>query len=295
MPELIVDTTPLIRMQDMLDRLAEGRLGNTTRAMRQAGTMLFNEWRRRAADTPGVYRKPDYLAGLVSDDSIRELDPLAIDIVHTQPEIARKVHEGVPSYDMKPDIVGTLRGTPRPSNPSIMGNARQIVRNGRVVGRFNVIPFRHKGMTGAAAGQARGLEPSFTSLTGGPAQKTQWGGRLTESQIERISQHPSARRAYQALTKARAARKMKAPTFAEFIARFGGMTRVLKGYERTAQAKHMTFRAVSVRTDGRGGSKASSWIYPGWPGKDFPTEVMQALAEVVRNHIIQGLTQDLSP
>lgn len=293
MPELVVDVSPLIRMEAMMDRMAQGKLPNTTEAMRKSGVILFSQWRQSAADTASLYRKPDYLAGLVRDDSIREVNPLAIDIIHTQPDIARKVHYGVPSYDMKPDLVGTLRGQPRKSNPSIMGNAREIKnKSGDVVGRFNVIPFRHKteDMGAGAYQEARALPVSLTRLSGGAEQKTQWGGRLSDAQVEAISKSPSANRAYEALAKAREARKMKAPTFEQFLSRFRGMTRVLKQYERTAQAQYMTFRTVSVRTDGKGGSPAGSWMFPGWSGRDFPREVMQThiqqISEMIRKAVV---------
>lgn len=294
MPELVVDVTPLVRMEAMLDRLAKGQLPNTQEAMRQTSVMLFSAWKQRAADTPGVYRKPDYLAGLVPDDSIREIDALSVDIIHTQPEIARQVHKGVPSHDMKPYLVGTLRGSPRPSNPSIMGNAREIRYKGRVVGRYNVIPFRHKvaGMPKEIYPQAKALAASTTRLTAGKEQRTQWGGRLTDSQVEAISKSEGAKRAYTALVKARKARKLSSPTFGQFLSRFKGMARVVKGYERATQAKYMTFRAVSVRTDGRGGSPAGSWIFPGWYGVDFPREVFLMLAKEVRDNIVKGLVLD---
>lgn len=295
MPELNVDLTPVIRSQALVERVAERKLPATANAMQKASIIILTKWKDLASNTAGVYRKSDYLAGLQDDESIQQIDPLAINIVHTQPDIAEQVHKGVKAYDMKPYLVGTLRGEPLPSNPSRMGNAREIMKNGRVVGRYNVIPFRHKtsSMGSSLYQTAHKIAPSLTELVKGKEQTTQWGGRLSDSQIAAVSKDPRTKRAYELLVRARVARKLAKPTFEQFLARFRGMARMTKKYERATQSKYMTFRAVSVRTDGKGGSSPGSWIFPGWSGVDFPKQTIAALGAEIRTLLIEALAKDL--
>ena len=286
-----MDLTPLLKLEHSIDRIINGKLPNTQRAMHDASVRILDEWHSSAANTPGVYRKPDYLSGLSSEKSIRQIDPLSVDILHTDPELAGKVHDGVTPYDMKPDLVGALRGQPRPSNPSIMGSAREIKKGGVVVGRYNIIPHRMK--AAVARPHAAKLTPTLTVISKGKAQQSQWGGRLTDAQMERISSSKSAKRAYGAMLKARAARGLKEPSFEEFVQRFKGMVRSMKQYGKGKSSAYMTFRAVSVRTDGKG-SQDGSWFYPGWSGVNFPRNVIANIGKEIRDRVLAGLAMDIS-
>lgn len=292
MPTLTVDVTPLIKLEHALDRIIEGNLPNTQKALHDASARILDEWHSSAANTPGLFRKDEYLSGLSTHKSITEIEPLAIDIMHTNPELAGKVHRGVAAHDMKPYLVGTLAGQPRPSNPSLMGSARESKNaEGVVVGRYNIIPYRTKAVT--ARPHAAKLAPTLTIISKGKAQKSQWGGRLTDAQMKRVASSKSAKRAYGALLNARAARGMKAPSFEEFIQRFRGMVRVMKQYGKGKSSTYMTFRAVSVRNDGKG-SPAGSWHHPGWSGKDFPRDVMAAIGAEIKERILAGFAMDLA-
>jgi hypothetical protein len=291
MPTLTVDVTPLIKIEHALDRIIEGRLPHTQKAMHDASARILDEWHSSAANTPGLFRKDEYLGGLSMDKSITEAGPLAIDIMHTNPELAGKVHRGVAAHDMKPYLTGTLRGQPLPSNPTLMGSARESIENGAVVGRYNIIPYRTKAKI--ARPHAAKLAPTLTIISKGEKQKTQWGGRLTDAQMQRIASSKTARRAYGALLKARAARGMKVPSFEEFVQRFRGMTRTMKQYGKGKSSTYMTFRAVSVRNDGKG-SPAGSWHHPGWGGKDFPRDVMATIGAEIKERILAGFAMDLA-
>lgn len=291
MPTLVVDVTPLLKMEHALDRIIEGKLPHTQKAMHDASARILDEWHSSAANTPGLFRKDEYLSGLSTHKSITEVGPLAIDIMHTNPELAGKVHRGVAAHDMKPYLVGTLAGQPRPSNPSLMGSARESTKDGVVVGRYNIIPYRSKGTM--ARPHAAKLAPTLTIISKGKAQKSQWGGRLTDAQMERIASSKGAKRAYSVLLNARAARGMKAPSFEEFVQRFRGMVRVMKQYGKGKSSTYMTFRAVSVRNDGKG-SSTGSWHHPGWGGKDFPRDIMATIGAEIKERILAGFAMDLA-
>lgn len=289
MPELLVDLTPLVAREAMFDRMLAGNLPATSRSMQKAAAMLFQRWHASASNMPGLYRKTEYMAGLMQDDAIRQLTPLAIDIVHTNPTVAKQVHEGVAPHDMKPDLTGTLRGESLPSNPGRTGNAREIHdKHGSIVGRYNVIPFRHKGVATPSAVVVSKISPSLTVA----GKKTVWGGRLTDTQMRRIASNPGTRRAYETLIKARLARGLKQPSYQDFVNRFRGMVHMKKRYAKATGGMRKTFRAVSVRTDGAGGSRPGSWLHPGWRGVDFPTVVLREMASVVNKLIRRGIQVD---
>ena len=293
--ELEIDFAPFLKSEAMIELISEGQLPNLQSQFEAETELLFTKWVDFASNTPKVYRRRAYLAGL-QQESVQNVSNFHTRIIHTKPNIAKKVHGGVEPHDMKPYLLGTMTDETR--SDGRRGNTRLMMKDGQVVGIFNTIPFRNMtaDMPTALYSMASKLTGTETKLVGGVEQVSKKGGKihLTKQQIKLISKDKKARQQYKQAMKTRKKMDRKPISIEEFIGRkYDNMIRSRKFYQSKKQSHYMTFRRVSKRYDGKGGSPADSWHHSGHQPMNFPELVLKSLRYGITQRLKLALEQDL--